>query len=153
MVIIMEKLKDSLSKKAAAYFKSGYNCAESVLMTMQEAWEMDQKTPNIATAFGGGIGRCGSVCGSVTGGILAINVKYGRSKPEENKEKAYTLAQKFYKEFENKFGSAICYELIECDLTSPEGHNKYKELNIAEKKCVEFVKGAVKILMELSEEL
>jgi hypothetical protein len=28
--------------------------------------------PTIATAFGTGIGRCESICGAVTGGVIAI---------------------------------------------------------------------------------
>ncbi len=51
-------------------------------MAMQEAWQMERRS-DIATAFGAGIGRQGSVCGAVTGGIIAINLKYGRTKAED----------------------------------------------------------------------
>jgi len=42
----------------------------------------------IATPFGGGIGRRGSVCGAVSGTIMAIGLKYGRMESDEDKEKA-----------------------------------------------------------------
>lgn len=147
----MDKIGDEAAKIAASHFRDGYNCAESVLMAMQEVWQMELR-PDIATAFGAGIGRQGSVCGAVTGGIIAINLKYGRMKAEEDKEKSYALALNFYKKLEKEFSSAICYELIECDLTTSQGQKTFKELNLFEKKCVRFVKGAVKILIGLTNE-
>lgn len=146
----MDKIEE-VSKIAASHFRDGYNCAESVLMAMQEMWHME-KRPDIATAFGAGIGRRGSVCGAVTGGIIAINLKYGRMKAEEDKEKSYALALNFYKKFEKKFKSTICYDLIDCNLTTSNGQKKFKELNLLEEKCVKFVEGAVKILIESIEE-
>ena len=148
-----EKNLEDLSKNAASHFSGGYNCAESVLMAMQEMWGMEQTTPNIATAFGAGIGRKGSVCGAVTGGVLAINLKYGRMNADEDREKSYAPALEFYKKFEKEFGSAICYDLIECDLTTHEGQKKFKETNLSEKKCVKFVEGAIKILIGLIEDV
>lgn len=146
----MREKNQEFPKKAAAYFTQGYNCAESVLMTMQEAWNIGPITPKIATAFGGGIGRSGSVCGSVNGAILAINLKYGRSNSDEDKEYAYDLANEFIKRFKNEFKSEICYELIQCDLRDPEDRKKLIELNILQEKCVKFVKKAVEILLEIS---
>ena len=66
--------EEEASKIAASHFRDGYICAESVLMAMQEIWHMEKRA-DIATAFGAGIGRQGSVCGAVTGGIIAINLK------------------------------------------------------------------------------
>ncbi|NVM04206.1 MAG: C_GCAxxG_C_C family protein [Candidatus Helarchaeota archaeon] len=147
----MIKQKNDFPKKAAFYFKQGFNCAEGVLMTMQEAWNMEPITPKLATAFGGGIGRSGSVCGSVSGGILAINLKYGRSNIDEDKSKAYNFANEFIKKFRNEFASEICYELIQCDLMDPEDRKKLVELNILQEKCIKFVMKTVEILLEISE--
>jgi len=147
----MDKIEDEAAKIAASHFRDGYNCAESVLMAMQEVWQME-KRPDIATAFGAGIGRRGSVCGAVTGGIIAINLKYGRMKAEDDREKSYALALNYYKKFEKEFGSAICHDLIECDLTTSRGQKTFKEENLFEKKCVGFVEGAVKILAGLIKE-
>ncbi len=143
--------RDETAKIAASHFREGYNCAESVLMAMQELWHME-KRPAIATGFGAGIGRRGSVCGAVTGGIIAINSKYGRMNAEEDKEKSYELALNFYRMFEKEFSTAICYDLIECDLTNSNGQEKFEIENLFEKKCVRFVEGAVKILIGLADE-
>jgi C_GCAxxG_C_C family probable redox protein len=150
--MLMDIIEDEASKIAASHFRDGYNCAESVLMAMQEVWQME-KRPDMATAFGAGIGRRGSVCGAVTGGIIAINLKYGRMKAEEDREQSYALALNYYKKFEKEFNSAICYDLIGCDLTDSHGQRKFKESNLFEKHCVRFVEGAVKILTGLTKEV
>ncbi|MCP5004951.1 MAG: C_GCAxxG_C_C family protein [Planctomycetes bacterium] len=41
-----------------------------------------------ATGFGTGFGGKGSTCGAVTGPIMAVGLKYGRLKPNENLDDA-----------------------------------------------------------------
>ena len=93
-------MKDSIaeySNKAETYFRQGFNCAESVLMTMQEAWNLGEISPKLATGFGAGIGGIGSLCGALTGGIIALNLKFGRKKINADKNKPYGMAHQYYK--------------------------------------------------------
>ena len=147
------KQKNVLCEKAATRFLEGYNCAQSVLLTMFEHWKGENELiPKIATAFGGGIGRCGSVCGALTGGVMALGIKYGTNEPSlEKRLKVYKLAQKFYKRFEKQHGSVLCRELIRYDLSVPEELEKARRARIFEEKCVNFVKEAVETLIELTE--
>lgn len=144
--------KEKLAEKAVSFFREGFICSESVLMAMQDYLGL-KKNPKIATGFGGGIGRKGSVCGALTGGILAINLKYGRQNLEENdiKEKAFSKALEFFNEFEEKIGSAICYDIIKCDLKTEEGQKTFEENNLLEKKCFKCVETSVGILLEMFE--
>jgi C_GCAxxG_C_C family probable redox protein len=147
------KQKNVLCEKAATRFLKGYNCAQSVLLTMFEHWNgKNELIPKIATAFGGGIGRCGSVCGVLTGGVMALGIRYGTKGPSVgNRLKAYELAHKFYKQFERQHGSVLCRELIVYDLSNPEELEKARKAKVFEEKCVNFVKKAVATLVELSE--
>ena len=147
------KQKNVLCEKAATRFLEGYNCAQSVLLTMFEHWNGENELiPKIATAFGGGIGRCGSVCGALTGGVMALGIKYGTNEHSlEKRLKAYELAQKFYKRFEKQHGSVLCRELIRYDLSVPEELEKARKARIFEEKCVNFVRKAVETLIELTE--
>jgi len=147
------KQKNVLCEKAATRFLEGYNCAQSVLLTMFEHWNGENELiPKIATAFGGGIGRCGSVCGALTGGVMALGIKYGTNEPSlEKRLKAYELAQKFYKRFEKQHGSVLCRELIRYDLSVPEELEEARKARIFEEKCVNFVRKAVETLIELTE--
>jgi C_GCAxxG_C_C family probable redox protein len=146
------KQKNALSERAATRFLEGYNCAQSVLLTMFEHWNGENELiPKIATAFGGGIGRCGSVCGALTGGVMALGVKYGTNESSlEKRLKVYKLAQEFFKRFEKGYGSVLCRELIGYDLSVPEELEKAGRARASEEKCVNFVKEVVETLIELT---
>ncbi|MEM3699564.1 MAG: C-GCAxxG-C-C family protein [Candidatus Bathyarchaeia archaeon] len=145
--------KNLLCEKAVKRFLDGYNCAQSVLSTMFEYWNGENELiPKIATAFGGGIGRCSSICGALTGGVMALGIKYGTNEPSlEKRLKAYEKAQKFYKQFESQHGSIFCRKLIGYDLSNPKELEKANKAKVFEEKCLNFVKGAIEILLELSE--
>jgi len=150
----MRQQTSRFSIKAANYFNRGYNCAQSVLLTMQEYYGISRSRliPKIATAFGGGIGRRGSLCGALTGAIIAIGFKHGTNKTVlEEKEKAYNIALKFYDQFEKECGSVFCRELIGYNLADPEELERFRKSNIRDEKCSHFVKKAVEILIGLEE--
>jgi C_GCAxxG_C_C family probable redox protein len=132
--------------KAESRFSEGYNCAESVLLTLSEYESMKSPLiPKIATPFGGGIARSASICGCVTGALMAIGMRHGRRRAAEDKLKAYAVATGFMTEFERRFGSLVCYELIGCDFRTPEGQKRFEELR--ESRCTNFVKAAVEIVL------
>ena len=120
---------------------------------MLEHWHVkNELVPKIATGFGGGIGRCGSICGALTGGVMAIGVKCGTNEPlMKERLKAYETAQKFYRQFEAHNGSVLCKELIGYDLSVPEQRDKATKTKAFEKKCTVLVKDAVEILLELTQ--
>jgi C_GCAxxG_C_C family probable redox protein len=148
------KQKNLPSENAVERFREGYNCAQSVLLTMFEYWKSDESdlVPKIATGFGGGIGRCGSVCGALAGGVMAIGVRYGTNKPLlDERLKSYELAQKLYKQFEKQHGSVYCRELIGYNLSNPKEMEEAKKANVFREKCDNFIRKTVETLIELSE--
>jgi len=147
------KRKNLLGEDAVRRFDEGYNCAQSVLLTMSEYWNIKSDLiPKIATGFGGGIGRCGSVCGALAGGIMSIGIKYGTNEPSaEKRQKCYDLAKKLYKQFEQQYGSVLCRELIGYDLSNPEGLKSARKTKVFEEKCSGFIRAVVNILVNLDE--
>lgn len=149
------KQASQFSEKAGDHFNTeGYNCAQSVLLTMQEYYGIPENKliPKIATAFGGGIGRRGSLCGALTGAVIAIGLKHGTNTATlQKKEKAYNLALRLYDQFAKECGSPFCRELIGYDLTNPQDLKKLRKSNVREQKCSNYVKKAVEILIALEE--
>ena len=138
-------IRDDIAESAVEKFLSGYNCAESVLLAMSTYAGINSPLiPKIATPFGGGIARMGSVCGCVTGALMYVGLRFGRTKAADDREKAYEAAATFLEAFERKFGSLICYELIGCDFRTAEGEARWKQ--IKKSKCADFVKGTVEII-------
>ena len=71
------------SQKAKDYFDQGFNWAESISLSFKDYLGMDSSLiPKLATGFGGGIGRKGSLCGAFTGAVMAIGMKIGRANPK-----------------------------------------------------------------------
>jgi C_GCAxxG_C_C family probable redox protein len=153
----MERKDDSgTSKKKIAtravslFVDTDYNCAESVLLAAAERLrKCTPSIPCIASAFGGGMGRKGSVCGALTGALMALGLVYGRSKPTDDKEKIYGLTRALYDGFTKKFGSPLCSELIDCDLSTADGREKYHKLNVRELKCRDYVSFCGETLAEM----
>ena len=136
-----------LGEKAAAYHRDGYNCAQAVLLTLYDHMYPNAKNdviPKIATGFGGGIGRCGSVCGALTGAIMAVSLKYGANEINaEKKADVYAKAQALYRQFEKQHGSVLCSELIKLDLSTPEGMAKAKHADVFEVVCAKLIKSVI----------
>jgi len=142
-----------LGEKASSLFLKGYNCSQAVLLTMFDHWGGNNElVPKIATGFGGGIGRCGSVCGALTGGVMAISTRYGTNEPSvEKRLQSYELSRKFYEQFKKRNKGVLCKELIGYNLSNHNEHEKATKENIFQKKCAGYVKTAVMILLELTE--
>ncbi len=122
--------KSKVADGAASKFLNGFNCAESVLLTLAEYYEVSSPlVPKIATPFGGGIARSASICECVTGALMGIGMKHGRVQTSDDRLKAYAMATAFMNAFERRFGSIICYDLIGCDFRTPEGHKRFEELH------------------------
>lgn len=94
------------------------------------------------------------MCGALTGAVMALSLKYGRTtlSETENYEKCMAKTRKLLKSFEETFGSILCWELTSCDLTTAEGRQKFKEEQIREKKCTKYVAEVMRILLNLTRE-
>lgn len=123
-------------------------CSTSFLRVLRDKSEL---IPKIATAFGGGFGRKGLVCGCVTGALMVIGLKLGRTDSSQSNAGAYEVTRKFCGTFKERFGSLFCRELIGLDLTTEEGRRIFAEKKVGEEKCVNFVKESALILLDLIE--
>lgn len=147
----MTAAESACAEEAISHFNEGYNCAQSVLLAMQKYWEVKNPLePRVASAFGGGIGRRGSVCGALTGGVIAIGLRYGTNTPSSNaREQAYSMALGFYERFEKECGSVLCRDLIGYDLTNPEELEAARSADAFGQICVPFIRKAVEALIDM----
>jgi C_GCAxxG_C_C family probable redox protein len=67
-----------IRKKALEYDKFS-GCSQSVLLALQEAFEIgDMESFKAATVLSGGVARKGETCGALIGGLLALGLVVGR---------------------------------------------------------------------------
>jgi C_GCAxxG_C_C family probable redox protein len=145
-------MSEQVSQRSLELIKSDYFCAESVLLAIAESRGIQSDLiPRIATGFCSGISRTGSMCGAVSGAIMAVNLVAGRSSPPESLEPSYTLTQKLISQFEKQFGSVNCRPLIDCDLPTEEGQRYFFENNLME-RCYQYAEEATRMAISLMAE-
>ena len=107
----------------------------------------------MATPFGGGVSRFGTICGALAGGCMALGFCYGRTKAEEKdkRDKTYAKVQEMLREFEKEFGTLQCKGLINLNLLDPEERKKFQELKLTN-RCAGFVAFAVEKARRLLKE-
>ena len=102
-------LDTNRKQKALENFKSGMNCAQSIVCAYSDLFNLDEATAfKIAEGFGGGMGT-GSVCGALTGVFTLLGL-LNSSGSTQNITKAQTikLVQSAWKQFEELNGSTLC---------------------------------------------
>ncbi len=138
------------SEAAVEKFLSGYNCAQSILYAFGPELGLDAETGlKVATGLGGGLGGSGEVCGAVTGGILALGLRYGRGERDEKAvaQGAYQKTLQLMAAFEWAHGTCTCRTLLGgCDLRTPEGMQQFRERGLHQKVCVGCVRTVGEIL-------
>jgi C_GCAxxG_C_C family probable redox protein len=140
------------SERALASFRNGFTCSSAVFSAFSEELGLEQETAKkISCGFGAGISRTGNICGAVTGSILVIGLKYGKTQQGDDAatEKTRTLVREFMQEFTQHHGSVSCTELLGYNLNNPEEYEKARENNLFMTKCPEFVRDAAAILEKM----
>ncbi|MEI7899624.1 MAG: C-GCAxxG-C-C family protein [bacterium] len=144
------------AETAAEKFLSGYNCAQSVLWSFAQSLNLDPDTAlKCACGFGAGMGRRQEVCGAVTGGVMALGLKYGRGEAQDRTatEKTYAKTQELMRRFEAKHGTCICKKLLDgCDLNTEAGRAHFNDQDIFNKTCVPCVRTVSEILEDMLRE-
>ena len=140
------------ANQAVAYFKGGYNCAQSVLLAYADLFDLDlSAAARISAPFGGGMGRLREVCGTVSGMFMIAGLAIPADNPSdlETKTLNYSLVQKLAERFRQENGSIICRELLglgskqDGPKPEPRTDSYYKK-----SPCVDLVRCAATIIGE-----
>ena len=141
-------------EKAVAYFEEGFCCSQAVFTTFATEYGIPEELAlKIATQFGGGA-RKGEMCGSVSGGLMALGLKYGFSDgtAQEEKELAHQKAEEFMNRFIEKNDTVVCRELLGYDVSKPKDMDKIKELDLFQSICPKMIQCATEIVEQMLKE-
>jgi C_GCAxxG_C_C family probable redox protein len=134
---------------AVSRFKEGFSCSQAVLSAFSEAFGLDLGLSlRISQPFGGGIAHGGDMCGAVSGALMVIGLRYGRTKAEDiqSREKTYEVTRDFLNKFREARGTISCRELLGHDLATEKGHKKAVEEGLFETLCPQLVLLSTEIL-------
>jgi C_GCAxxG_C_C family probable redox protein len=141
------------SEHAMELFLSGYNCAQSVLLSFADDLKFSKElAQKMAAGFGGGMGKQQETCGAVTGAIMVLGMLKGEhvNNNDELKSESYGSVKELTRNFVATYNTTRCKDLIGCDLNTPEGAAKFKEEKIMETVCAGCVKKAVEIVESIA---
>ena len=140
------------SAQTLASFKDGFTCSSAVFSSFSEELGLDWETAKkISCGFGAGISKTGNICGAVSGAIMVIGLKYGKTKQgdDEATEKTRALVREFIQEFTERHGSVNCTELLGYNLSNPAEYEKAYHNKLFVTKCPELVGDATAILEKI----
>ena len=137
-------------QKGVAYFKQGYNCAQSVVLAFADYYGLEEAfAAHISGSFGGGIMLAG------------LEVK-GDYPDQELKKKNYEVVQRLAADFKAETGSLICKELL--GLNKQRADGTIPEIKIVatpeprtdeyykKRPCIRMVETAIRIYCKYLEE-
>ena len=136
-------------ENAVDLFGKGLSCSQAVLTAYGPRLGLEtEMAMKVASTFGGGIGRTGETCGAVTGALMALGLKYDKDDPE-GKAKSIGRAKVFMDKFKERHNTVKCKELLQCDISTPEGMARSKDEKITANLCPRFIRNAAEILEEM----
>ena len=137
-----------IQENAINLFNSGYNCAQSVLISFIDLLKTDhENAKNVASGFGAGMGRLQGTCGAITGAYMVFGL-YDNSKNNDTTEKnetTYQLIQQFDKEFKKLNGTTECRLLLNCDLNTKRGKEKFKKQELKKSVCEKCIVDSINL--------
>jgi len=137
---------------ALAFFRQGFSCSQAVLATFCEDFGLDREVAlRISQGFGAGIAYSDDICRAVSGAIMVIGLRYGRTRAEDiaARDKTYALVKEFLQEFKRRNGSVSCTALVGYNMSDPAQRAEAKEKKAIITRCPAIVRDAVEIVETL----
>ncbi len=135
--------------QAVECFGKGFNCAQAILATYAEPLGLAREQAlKLAEGFGGGLAGLGETCGAVTGALMVLGLKQGRTRPDnpESKQATHRLVREFIRRFEARRGSVKCRDLLGCAIDTPEKLQVARDRKLFTTLCPSYVRDAAEIL-------
>lgn len=136
--------------KAEQLFFSGCSCAQAVCTAFCDITGLaESDAMRISSSFGGGVGHLREICGAVSGACMVIGMLYGADTPMSKPVKAaqYARVQAVALEFQARYGSYLCRELLQRTDTGPMPEDRTPEY-YKSRPCARYCRAAAEILDE-----
>jgi len=135
-----------LKLEAEELFRSGkFFCSEAVFYVINKhlGYPMPEDAVRTASGFPIGIGRTGCVCGALSGGVMALGLKFGRSKPGDQAPKILEKSRELTERFKARFTHTCCREITKAVEFASKSRRE---------KCITITGAVVADVLELLEE-
>ncbi len=134
-------------------FKSGSNCAQSVLSTYLPTLGIPEPIAHkMGAGLGSGVGRKQYICGALNAGAIVLSTQTGNEKGADvvRKDLALERVRQLITGFEKKFKSSQCIDIIGIDISTAEGRKRALDAGVFRDICLPCIE---EVCMQLEEEL
>lgn len=141
-------------EKALDYFNRKFHCSQAVLAAFADECKLaEEQALKLGACFGSGM-RKGEVCGACTGALMVLGSMYGQyDKADANSRLvANKVNDKMMERFATVWGSYVCNDLLQCDISTAEGVKYAIDNNLFTEFCPKMVANAVEILEQIIKE-
>ena len=136
-----------LRQEAEDLFRSGkFFCSEAVFYVINRHLgnPVPESVVRVASGFPIGIGKTGCVCGALSGGVMALGLKFGRSAPGDQAPKILELSGKLTERFKARFAHTCCREITKAVQFASQDRRE---------KCIAITGAVVADVLDLLEEV
>jgi C_GCAxxG_C_C family probable redox protein len=139
-------------ESALEAFGQGFSCSQAVILSHCADFGLDDEMARrVSGAFGGGMGHIGETCGAVTGALMLIGLKYGKTRADdaEAKDRTYAKVKEFTDAFKASHGSIKCKDLIGYDISVKEELIAAREAGVFKTACPLLVRDSIETVEKL----
>ncbi|MBV2093147.1 MAG: C-GCAxxG-C-C family protein [Candidatus Thiodiazotropha sp. (ex Ctena orbiculata)] len=143
---------DAVPQLAVKRFCDGCNCAQAVITSFADRYGIDTELAmRISSGLGGGVGRMGDICGTLSGAALVLGLQMGPKTAADvsAKEATYNATRLLQERFMARHGSNRCKELLQKDLSIPAEYQEAKSLGLFKTQCPDYVETVVTLLNQI----
>ena len=138
--------------KAIELFSNGYNCAQSIIGAYADRLGKNTYVlMDMASGFGGGMGKLQKTCGAVTGAFIVMSSLNNHNLPGAREHLDQDI-QEFARRFTSHFGELNCRDLIGYDLNAEEEKQEAEKTGVSESKCQRYIEFSLQTLEDLLSE-
>lgn len=136
---------NEVQEYAEKLYRGGLSCSESLVGSIRDYFELEIPREVIAmgSGFSAGIGKTGCVCGALAGGIMALGILFGRTKPTEDVSKNHQLAKELHDYFKEATGkNEVCCRNLTRGFDMTRGEHKpqcTEYVGLVARKVAEFI--------------
>jgi C_GCAxxG_C_C family probable redox protein len=118
-----EAIQKARTKSEEMYRNGQFLCSEAVFLVANEylGKPVSDNVVKLASGFPVGMGLAGCACGALTGGVMSLGLKYGRTRAAAPTPGMFEAAKELHDRFLARRKSTCCRVLIRrFQLASPE---------------------------------
>jgi C_GCAxxG_C_C family probable redox protein len=128
-----------------------FNCTQAVLESLAgQSGLTPEAVTRLTTAFAAGMWN-GLTCGAVTGAVMVLGLRFGRTTDQDSKAVAVTTAKlrELNRMMTDQFGNLACSALLGTDMATDQGVQEAAAKGLFKTKCPNLVEAATRAAVKL----